>query len=97
MSKKDVDIEKLAELARIELTEEEKARYASEIGSILGYIERVQNADVGDARPADREVGVVKNVFRGDVDVHESGMYTKSILEEAPDTKDDFVKVKKIL
>ncbi len=36
------DIEKLAKLARIELTEEEKQTYLKDIGAILGYVDQIK-------------------------------------------------------
>lgn len=39
------DIERLAGLARIELTEEQKERFAKQISSILDYVKQVQEID----------------------------------------------------
>jgi len=97
MAKDTIDIQKLAELARIELTEEEAGRYQKEIESILGYIARIQDARTDGVNPADREPGVVRSVFREDSQPHESGVYTDDLLNEAPASKDGYVKVKKIL
>lgn len=88
------DIEKLAKLARIELTDTEKEKFASELESILGYVSQIQEVATED-KPA--EVGGVFNVLREDSDPTESGTYTEKILAEAPDTQDGFVKVRKIL
>jgi len=97
MEKENIDVAKLAELSRIELTPEEKVRYEKEIGSILGYVNRIQEADLGDAQPADREAGVIRNVFREDDNPHESGAYSDEILAEVPKRREDYVEVKKIL
>jgi aspartyl-tRNA(Asn)/glutamyl-tRNA(Gln) amidotransferase subunit C len=44
------DIEKLATLSRMRLEDDEKAQFAKEIDSILGYVEQIkevsENADV---------------------------------------------------
>lgn len=97
MDKEKIDVAKLAELSRIDVTEEEKRKYEKEIGSILGYVNRIQEADLGDAKPADREVGAVRNVFRDDLNPHDSGEFSEEILAEVPQRKDDYVEVKKIL
>lgn len=97
MEKENIDVAKLAELSRIELTPEEKVRYEKEIGSILGYVNRIQEADLGDVQPADREAGVIRNVFREDDNPHESGVYSDEILAEVPKRREDYVEVKKIL
>lgn len=36
----DIDIQKIANLARLELTEQEKAKFTQEIHSILEYIKK---------------------------------------------------------
>jgi aspartyl-tRNA(Asn)/glutamyl-tRNA(Gln) amidotransferase subunit C len=88
------DIEKLALLARIELSEEEKQKMVKEMDSILVFIDQIQKADVD---ITEREAGDVRNIMREDGEPHESGIYTEDILKEAPKTRDDYVEVKKIL
>lgn len=93
ISKKD--IEKLASLARIQVTEEEKDQFAADIDSVLLYVDQIQKAPISLERES--AVGVVKNVLREDSSSHESGMYTEKILNEAPKREGDYFKVKKIL
>ncbi|AKM83813.1 TPA: hypothetical protein DCZ46_00550 [Candidatus Campbellbacteria bacterium] len=88
------DIEKLALLARIELSEEEKQKMVKEMDSILVFIDQIQKADVD---ITEREAGDVRNIMREDGEPHESGIYTEDILKEAPKTRDNYVEVKKIL
>ena len=88
------DIEKLALLARIELSEEEKQKMVKEMDSILGFVDQIQKADVD---ITEREAGEVRNILREDGEPHESGKYTEDILREAPKTRDGYVEVKKIL
>ena len=40
------DIEKLAELAKIELTQEEKEHLLSDMESSLGYVKQIQEVDL---------------------------------------------------
>lgn len=88
------DIEKLALLARIELSEEEKQKMVKEMDSILGFVDQIQKADVN---ITEREAGEVRNIMREDGESHESGIYTEDILKEAPKTREGYVEVKKIL
>jgi len=88
-----VYVEKLAKLSRIKLSDDEKSRFNEEISSILEYVGQIQNA----ASDIEREVGDVRNVMRKDEDPIESGKYTEDILSEAPQKKDSYVEVKKIL
>lgn len=88
------DIEKLAQLARIEMSQEEKIKILNDMDSILGFIDQIQEAKVD---INEREVGEVRNIMREDGEPHESGIYTEDILREVPKTRGDYVEVKKIL
>ena len=59
------DIEKLASLARIELSDEEKKRFGEQITSILHYVDQIQEVDTSDVE-ARSITTVEKNVFRKD-------------------------------
>jgi aspartyl-tRNA(Asn)/glutamyl-tRNA(Gln) amidotransferase subunit C len=87
------DIEKLASLARIHVSDSEKEGLRKEIESVLSYVEQIQKA-TGDAP---REVPAQRNVMREDTYPHESGIHTETLLNEAPKRKGDYVQVKKIL
>lgn len=82
-------IEKLAKLARIAITDEEKAQFGKEIESILGYVSEIQEV----AKDGEQTVSI-KNVMREDVAVNTD---PKNLLESAPHTEGDFIAVKKIL
>lgn len=90
------DIEHLADLARIKLTEEEVERLPDELSSIVDYVSVVSDlaADEADAEP---QVGVRFNVFRKDETTNEPDQYTKDIMNEMPTTEGRYMVVKKIL
>ena len=87
------DIKNLAGLARLELSLEEAESLAPEVESILKYVSQVQNI----AGDLDRVVPKLRNVMREDVVTNKPGEYTEQVLENAPDTEGDYLKVKKIL
>jgi aspartyl-tRNA(Asn)/glutamyl-tRNA(Gln) amidotransferase subunit C len=89
------DIEKLAKLARIELTEEEKVKYLKEIGAILGYVDQIKGAVAKTGE--ERKVPELRNVMREDTDKNQSGVYSKDLVAEFPRKEGDYLKVKKIL
>lgn len=89
------EIEALAALARIGLTEDEKSALLKDAEEILTFVGKVQAADAG--RDAQERLGVPHNVMRDDGDPHESGAYTKALLAAAPSTERGYVKVKNIL
>lgn len=92
----DKDIEKLGDLARIKLSPEEKETLKTDIGSILGYVSEIQevSSDIERDMSGDNEH---INIMRADEEPHESGLYSKKILENAPEREGDYIKVKKIL
>jgi aspartyl-tRNA(Asn)/glutamyl-tRNA(Gln) amidotransferase subunit C len=86
------DIEKLAELAKIELNEEEKKGLLKDLDSILDYVKQISEAEVPEIN-LDYEN---KNVWREDIP--EERIFSKNLItEQYPDSKDGFIKVKKIL
>jgi aspartyl-tRNA(Asn)/glutamyl-tRNA(Gln) amidotransferase subunit C len=88
------DIKKLANLSRIKLSSAEEEKFTKEIDSILGYVAEIKKAaGSGEILGSER----VKNVLRPDENPHETGVNTEALLAEAPERKDDYVKVKKIL
>jgi len=88
------DIENLADLARIRLTEAEKKSLVKDIDSILAYVDQIKKAPIGDWKP---EPGMVKNAMRDDVAIKTSPENRERLLGEAPKREGDFVAVKKIL
>jgi aspartyl-tRNA(Asn)/glutamyl-tRNA(Gln) amidotransferase subunit C len=47
----EVDIEKLAMLSRIQLSEEEKASFSGQLSDILGFFQKLQEVDVSGIQP----------------------------------------------
>jgi aspartyl-tRNA(Asn)/glutamyl-tRNA(Gln) amidotransferase subunit C len=89
------DIEKLAALARIDLTTEQKQTYLKEIGAILSYVDQIKGvvATLGD----DRKVGDLHNVMRSDEVRNMTESSTEALVNEFPRKENNYLKVKKIL
>lgn len=95
------DIKKLAELARIEISDQEQGELALEIDSILGFVAQVKEISglvppLNDKRGLGGDMEII-NVLREDSNSNESGKYTSKILAEMPKTENGYLKVKKIL
>jgi aspartyl-tRNA(Asn)/glutamyl-tRNA(Gln) amidotransferase subunit C len=88
------DIEKLAKLSRLKLTEAEREKYAKDMESILAYIGVINSAKIKNTKP---EAGNPRNILREDDRPHESGVFTDALLKLAPRSESGRVKVKKIL
>ena len=87
------DVEKLAELARIEISSEEKKNLAKDLESILGYIKQIESVDVVEMTEEHKQ----RNIMREDRDSHQDTAYTEKLIDEVSDKKDNYVKVQKIL
>ena len=89
------DIEKLAKLARIELTTEEKESLLKEVDPILGYVAQLKEviSSVGEAKKA----GELRNVIREDSSPTETASNTEVLVADMPESQDNYLKVKKIL
>ncbi len=88
-----IDIRALAQLARLEVSDEEVVNLEREIPSILELVETIQKADVSGVSDA---VGL-HNVMRVDENPHESGAYTEVLLSAAPAREGDRVAVKQVI
>ena len=86
------DVENLAKLARIELTEDEKRDLLQDMDSILGYVKQIEEMKVEDTEPEYE----ISNIWREDK--LEPREFSKElIVGQFPDAQDGFLKVKKIL
>ena len=87
------DVENLAELARIELSKDEKKKLLADMEGILGYVEQIKEViSITTSKP----VYNLKNVWREDN--LEPREFSKDLIAgQFPDSQDGFLKVKKIL
>ena len=88
------DIQKLAKLAQVDISEDEQESLIADMNSIIGYISKISEVQIDQA---ENEPGEIYNVAREDVVTTVTGSYTKSMLASAPDNQDGFIKVTKIL
>ncbi len=94
MEKANIDIEYVAKLARIELTEEEKSTYSRQLGQILGYFERLSEIDVSGVEPS-AHARAVYNVMRDDAEG--AAMPVSEALMNAPKARDNQISVPKVV
>ena len=87
-------VHKVATLARLALTEEEKERFTTQLGSILDYFEQLNELDTENVLPTARAIDV-SNVTRQDA--LDEWQEREAILECAPDRDGEFFKVPKIM
>ena len=88
------DVRKVAQLARLELPEDQIQTYTSQIEEILSYIDQLQEIDTKNVPPTTRAVEVVNSMREDLVEVKCS---REDILNQAPNREGDFFRVPKIL
>lgn len=88
------EIQRIAKLARIELTEEEMGRFQGDLNKVLGYIEVLKAINTEGVAPLASVTGL-ENTWREDEEA-DLGLQ-KAIIENAPEKSGRFIKVKKVL
>lgn len=87
------DVEHVAKLARLELTEEEKELYTRQLGDVLKYVDQMNEVDTSNVKPMCQVIDFV-NVMRDDKVVYEQTK--EELMANAPEEENGFFKVPKI-
>lgn len=106
----DKDVSYVADLANLELTEDERARMVRDLNSILGHIDHLNQLDTSNVEPmaqvSDRfgmdpsKTGSERFAYASREDVHEGlrkSLPHEVALANAPDTDGTFFKVPKVI
>jgi aspartyl-tRNA(Asn)/glutamyl-tRNA(Gln) amidotransferase subunit C len=92
ITRKEVD--HVAKLARLELTEAEKVMFTGQMDSILAYVDKLNELDTEGITPTSHAVPM-ENAFRADEVVPSIG--TDNALLNAPDRSDSFFRVPQVI
>lgn len=87
-------IEHLASLAKLDISEEEKQRYAEQLSSILEYIDKLNEIETDKVEPL-AQVGGVVDVLRPDI--VKQYFSEERVLAEVPELERRQIKVRKVL
>jgi aspartyl-tRNA(Asn)/glutamyl-tRNA(Gln) amidotransferase subunit C len=88
------DVEKIADLARLKLNEDEKEKMTGQLNMILNYMEKLNELNTDHVEPL-AHTQELYNVFRED-EVKPSLPVDKA-LENAPERMDNYFKVPKVI
>lgn len=88
------EVEHVARLARLDLSEADKERMRSQLDAILTYIDKLRALDTDDVEPTSHAIPMV-NVMRGD-EVRPC-LPTEAMLANAPEREGDFFRVPRII
>ena len=88
------DVEYVAKLARLEVSNQEKEKFTAQLNDILLYIDKLNELDTTGVAPMSHAIAVT-NAFREDK-VSES-LGTQKALANAPDARGEFFRVPKVI
>ncbi len=88
------DVEKIADLARLELTDEEKSQYRKQLSAILDYAAVLDELDLTDVVPTAHAV-TRRNIMREDV--MEPSLPIEDVLHNAPQEAQDQFLIQAVL
>ena len=89
-----MEIDHVAMLARLNLSESEKELFSKQVDGIIEYINKLNELDTADVEPT-AHVLPIKNVFRKDE--LRTSLPREKALQNAPAIEDGFYRVPKII
>jgi len=92
VSKKDVDY--VADLARLQLTEEETESLASDMNQSLDYMTTLEEVDTSDVEPLEH---VIDLEYRLRDDEAKEPLSNEDALKNAPDADSDYFRVPRVI
>ena len=87
-------VEYVAHLARLKISDQEKDKFTSQLNDILLYIDKLNELDTKGVEPMSHAIAVT-NSFRQDEILDSIG--TEKSLANAPDTRGEFFRVPKVI
>ena len=92
------DVEKIAELARLELTEEETELFTEQLSSIIEHIEKLNEIDTSDVPPMSHCAPAgIDTEYTMREDQVRPGLGQKLVVENAPDSEAGYFKVPRVI
>jgi aspartyl-tRNA(Asn)/glutamyl-tRNA(Gln) amidotransferase subunit C len=89
------EVLKLAQLARLALSDNEVEEFRKELSDILQYVEQLQQVDITGLKPTNQVTGLT-NVMREDT-VRQYSYAPRDLLKNVPEVQDDMIKVNRMV
>jgi len=89
------EVEHVAHLARMRISEKENELFSKQLSSILEYVKQLQEVDVSGVAETSQVAGLV-NVMREDVAEECPKEIRDRIMHNAPDEEDDLFKTRSV-
>ena len=90
------EIQHIAKLARLDLTEAELEKYGGQLSNVLSYIDQLKEVDVKGVEPTAQVTGL-GNVLREDKVEDWDKAEIEAALADAPEKEGRFIKVKRVI
>ncbi|MBI2459344.1 MAG: Asp-tRNA(Asn)/Glu-tRNA(Gln) amidotransferase subunit GatC [Parcubacteria group bacterium] len=90
------EIQHIAKLARLELTDVELEKYGAQLSAVLNYIDQLKEVEVQGVEPTAQVTGL-ENVLREDVVRGWDKAEIEEALNGAPEREGRFIKVKRVI
>lgn len=90
----DLNIDRIANLARLALTPEEKAKFSAQLADVLTNIEKLKQVNVDGVEPTAHAFPIY-NVWADDV--AKPGLSVEDVLRNAPAQRDNMIVVPKVV
>ena len=94
MSLSEKDVQYVAKLARLEVTDQEVAKYTQQLGNILDYVQQLSKLDTTNVEPL-AHVLDLKNVTRPDKPA--PSLTQQEVLSNGPEVQSGHFRVPKIM
>lgn len=94
--KQTLDIENVAKLSKLTLTDEEKKTFGPQLSEVIAYFEKLQEVNTDNVKPTFHVVEGLANRFQ-EQELEVDTLPQKDVLKNAPQTKDGYVATDKVL
>ena len=88
-------VDHIATLARLSLTEDERSRFAEQLSTILEYVGQLSKVDTEGVEPMQHSIAVM-NVFGADEPLPTDAATRQALLALFPEREGDLLKVKAV-
>ncbi len=95
------EVKKIAQLARIEIAEDQIVKYQAELSAILDFVGALSSADTAEVSQI-RQITGLESVFRKDGNPYEVGLRKmvdqgRDLIQQAPEHKEGYIVVPEVL
>lgn len=87
------EVEKIAKLSRLELTDDEKDKFAGQLSAVLDYVGKLNEVNTENVDMTAQVTGL-ENVYREDV--VDQCDFQKELIKQAAESEDGLIKTKSV-